>query len=350
MIKSFLPLFQNVPIIAKVIIFIQTCLFLLSFIINDTIHHYFSLIPQNTLTKFFLHNLITSSLLETEPFSFIFTILSVIITSKWIINKNILLSQQPQTNVWNTNMYLWFLFVVTLSCGILTLIFAILSFFILSNILSISVYDELVKVLLYSRFHGFHGCIIGFTLIMKQQVPEEFPLQFLQIRGRDVPFVALVISIVLSIITLQFTDLPFIIFGFLVSYIYLRFYQTRDDGLKGDHSDSFAFHTLFPELIQTPIRIISSLIYSICKRFKIVGELRRISSNDNNNDKDGLVIDIISSSPISESTTTTSSSNSTTSTMVTNKRRELAIQELDKRLSQHQQQQEEQINTNNNNI
>ncbi len=38
--------------------------------------------------------------------------------------------------------------------------------------------------------------------------------------------------------------------GMFVSWVYLRFYQKRDAGGRGDLSETFAFATFFPEFMQ----------------------------------------------------------------------------------------------------
>ncbi|EFC46071.1 predicted protein [Naegleria gruberi] len=195
-------------------------------------------------------------------------------------------------------------------------------------------------------------------MIMKQQIPEEYPINFIPLRGKDVPFVALCISIVISFVANQVTDLPFIIFGFYISWIYLRFYQTTYDGIveapyKGDHSDSFAFHTLFPSSLQPFILPVSNYTYNLARSLKIVSELRTIQSNNQSSNKtvslssnfDSIFMD----SPAKPSQHASSSTASAllekhievvaseqqpigSQTTDRSKRRELAVQELEKRI------------------
>ena len=39
------------------------------------------------------------------------------------------------------------------------------------------------------------------------------------------------------------------VYGFVMSWVYLRFYQ-RKDGVKGDSSDTFTFESFFPDPLQ----------------------------------------------------------------------------------------------------
>jgi hypothetical protein len=48
-------------------------------------------------------------------------------------------------------------------------------------------------------------------------------------------------------------SLPFfwlVLSGIIISWVYLRFYQKKEQGSRGDMSEGFAFATFFPEPIQ----------------------------------------------------------------------------------------------------
>ena len=71
---------------------------------------------------------------------------------------------------------------------------------------------------------------------------------------QHVPFLAVCIVVALSLTKLvPFTTLAGTVFGLLVSWSYLRFYQWQGSGsdrYRGDHSQAFSFASLFPELLQ----------------------------------------------------------------------------------------------------
>ena len=68
------------------------------------------------------------------------------------------------------------------------------------------------------------------------------------------------------------------IFGFLVSWTYLRFYKvssvefttTNSTTLRGDASETFAFASFFPERLQRPIVLASDVIYTGLVRANIL--------------------------------------------------------------------------------
>merc|ERR1711974_282536 len=57
--------------------------------------------------------------------------------------------------------------------------------------------------------------------------------------------------------------------GLIVSWVYLRVYQGHSNGSKGDLADSFAFSTLFPNVLQPPVSVISNTVFSVLVRCKI---------------------------------------------------------------------------------
>ena len=69
--------------------------------------------------------------------------------------------------------------------------------------------------------------------------------------------------------------------GLIVSWVYLRFYQVvlktrrleseqliqvHSNGSKGDLADSFAFSTLFPNVLQPPVAVLSNTVFLLLVR------------------------------------------------------------------------------------
>lgn len=67
---------------------------------------------------------------------------------------------------------------------------------------------------------------------------------------------------------------PFILiqFGWLTSWVYLRFYQRNAHGGHGDCSDSFAFIHWFPPFAHPVVGAISHIVYTISRRLRLVPE------------------------------------------------------------------------------
>lgn len=70
---------------------------------------------------------------------------------------------------------------------------------------------------------------------------------------------------------------PFILiqFGWLVSWIYLRFYRySPETGMRGDPSEAFTFASWFPPFLQVPVTHLSGFLYSIFLRLKLVPDFQ----------------------------------------------------------------------------
>lgn len=67
-------------------------------------------------------------------------------------------------------------------------------------------------------------------------------------------------NILFAILGLPGTSLPFVVYGALVSWVYLRFFQRRD-GFIGDSSESFSFIMFFPEFMHPFLKPIINAIY-----------------------------------------------------------------------------------------
>ena len=57
--------------------------------------------------------------------------------------------------------------------------------------------------------------------------------------------------------------------GTATGWIYLRFYQKKDQGLRGDMAESFAFATFFPEMIQPPLATLGGFVYHLLVSVKV---------------------------------------------------------------------------------
>lgn len=67
---------------------------------------------------------------------------------------------------------------------------------------------------------------------------------------QHLPVVVIFIALLLAVFKLVFYAHSLLaLSGTLTAWIYLRFYQRRDGG-RGDMTESFAFATFFPELMQ----------------------------------------------------------------------------------------------------
>ena len=57
--------------------------------------------------------------------------------------------------------------------------------------------------------------------------------------------------------------------GTATAWTYLRFYQKRDQGLRGDMSEGFAFATFFPELLHPVLSTLGGFVYHLLVSVKV---------------------------------------------------------------------------------
>jgi len=131
--------------------------------------------------------------------------------------------------------------------------------FILMVILYAIIRNE--YLLFNSNLCGFAGVIGGFTVAVKQLIPEqEIKIFFaLSMRAKHLPGVTLLLGIAFFAFGLPSRHLPHMLFGIIGAWVYLRYYQRKGEVI-GDLSNSFAFETFWPEPIQPLIFLIGRIL------------------------------------------------------------------------------------------
>jgi hypothetical protein len=59
-------------------------------------------------------------------------------------------------------------------------------------------------------------------------------------------------------------------FGWLLSWVWLRFFKLSESGFRGDRSETFSFVNWFPPFLHKPITILSNVLFRIFTRLHIV--------------------------------------------------------------------------------
>lgn len=65
-------------------------------------------------------------------------------------------------------------------------------------------------------------------------------------------------------------------YGLITTYVYLRFFRyqrdvtTGENGIRGDASETFAFATFFPTVVQPPVAAICDQIYKLACQLRLV--------------------------------------------------------------------------------
>jgi len=127
------------------------------------------------------------------------------------------------------------------------------------------------------EYHGQMALQIGALVAFTQIIPEHQVQLFgiFRARVKTLPMAYVTLSTVMCIIGFQ---CPFILvqFGWLVSWIWLRFYKKNtSDTLSGgptygDRSETFALVNSFPPFLHTPISFLANTIYKYASRFHLI--------------------------------------------------------------------------------
>jgi len=156
--------------------------------------------------------------------------------------------------IWGSREFLFFILLINTLAGIgaiisILIIYAVKNFD--SNILLIPI-------------GGFCGVIGGFSVALKQLIPEQelSLIMILPIRVKHLPVLTILWFVVASLLGGGSYNFLLTIGGSFSAWIYLRFYQRKGEVI-GDMNPSFAFATFFPEILQPIINIFSNITYKI---------------------------------------------------------------------------------------
>ena len=155
------------------------------------------------------------------------------------------------------------------------------------------------------HIHGLSGYLAGVSIAVKQVMPDHVLARWSWSEGKQLSLIFVHIfrtplgKITNRHIPLSVFGLTFILWalgavegsyctmfgtGLIVSWVYLRFYQVvlkteglkseqkiqvHSNGSKGDLADSFAFSTLFPNVLQPPVAVLSNTVFLLLVRWFI---------------------------------------------------------------------------------
>ncbi|KAH9618940.1 hypothetical protein KSS87_000157 [Heliosperma pusillum] len=227
---------------------------------------YLALIPARTIP--FAWNLITAGYVEQTVYGVIVSVLGVLFIGKHL---------EP---IWGPKEFLKFIFVVNFLTSVFVFITAIalyyatrLETYLFYNVTVLTV--DLLNIncqmlkwsICYMPISGFQGVLSGFLVGVKQIMPDHELSLFgvARLKAKWLPSLMIVLSITGSFfIPDSAAYLPMIMFGSYMSWIYLRFFQTKPEtNYKGDPSDEFAFSNFFPEVLRPLVNPFSSIFHRL---------------------------------------------------------------------------------------
>jgi len=223
--------FTNIPPVTKYI----AITIVISYVFSLVLEHQFivgllALIPAHTIPpNMYIWNLLTCAFIELSAIDLVLSIFGLLTFGKYL---------EP---LWGVTEFIRFIIIIILSSSLLSFLFSIMLYHITKD-----------ETQLYLASSGFNGVIAGFTVAFKQLRPDtDLLFVLLPLRAKYLPFLYLIFSV--PMIVFGFSQ-RFVVFGLLIGWIYLRFYQRQPGGSKGDRSKDFAFASMFyPEAVLQPI-------------------------------------------------------------------------------------------------
>lgn len=126
--------------------------------------------------------------------------------------------------------------------------------------------------------HGLAGYIAGFAVAVKQVMPDHVLIAspFGKCRNTHIPLILVMLVITLRLFgALDGTYPLMFIWGMIISWIYLRFYQKHSNGNRGDMAENFSFASFFPSKVQPLVGVLSNSIFTVFVKVKVCKKPQR---------------------------------------------------------------------------
>ncbi|KAJ2355083.1 hypothetical protein GGF43_002896 [Coemansia sp. RSA 2618] len=128
------------------------------------------------------------------------------------------------------------------------------------------------ELLYATRVGGLAGLVSGFTVGLKQLVPD-YNVKLLRgavgFRVNDLPGVYTLVAPILFTLLGDLGSVLLVNIGFVEAFVYLRFYK-RTGSVRGDRSEAFAFTTFFPEFARPYVGRLGSFVYGAAVGLRLV--------------------------------------------------------------------------------
>ncbi|KAL5484584.1 hypothetical protein EMCRGX_G021110 [Ephydatia muelleri] len=138
--------------------------------------------------------------------------------------------------------------------------------------------------IIFSNFHGLVGLVCGYIVAVKQFYPDSTlspPPVPPTLRVKHVPLLVVLTYLLLSLCKVVSPTVCWLsLSGTLTAWTYLRFFQPREQGGRGDMTEEFAFATLLPEIVQPPVAAFSHALYNVLVATKLCPKAAQMYSMD----------------------------------------------------------------------
>ncbi|KAI8340873.1 hypothetical protein BC941DRAFT_450329 [Chlamydoabsidia padenii] len=127
--------------------------------------------------------------------------------------------------------------------------------------------------LYYVQINGMAGVFSGFLVAFKLLIPEHRLSLIggrLAIRVKDLLGVATITSIICLILFKAIVFYNLVNIGWVIGWVYLRFFQHHENGSRGDRTEAFALVTFFPPFLRPVIGFLSNFVHHLFVKFNIL--------------------------------------------------------------------------------
>ncbi|KAG4300887.1 hypothetical protein PCK1_002964 [Pneumocystis canis] len=170
---------------------------------------------------------------------------------------------------WGSRSLIKFILIITIIPNILTWAWYIMRYIIERKIFFLT-----------KSIHGGYALYSGFLVALKQLIPEHTVTLFkgiLRIRIKYIPILYVFVTFFIGLLLRNGSFAMLAWLGFLISWIYLRFFKQNTPnlfshstlGFRGDTSETFAFVYFFPKPMHSLINMISKKIHHFLIYFHI---------------------------------------------------------------------------------
>ncbi|THH11605.1 hypothetical protein EW145_g529 [Phellinidium pouzarii] len=214
---------------------------------------YLTLIPGESI--FYPWTLVTAGLVEVTGLELILTLVFVPVSLRYF------------ERLWGSLETLKFILVTTAVPNFMSFVVNWVEYLVFRN----------ADLFLYGlEYHGTMALQTGILVAFTQLIPEHQVQVFglLKVRVKRLPMAYVTLSTVMVFAGFQSPWIN-IQWGWLVSWVYLRFYKkNKGDAIAsdsyGDRSETFAFVSWFPPFIHTPITLLGNFVHPLATRFHLI--------------------------------------------------------------------------------
>jgi len=222
-------------------------LYILTLLLHSYKSHVLEFTPASVLTGN-IWQLVTAGFIENSLIALLCNIITLCITNRFL---------EP---VWGAIEYIKFIIIVNTAAYCVNLVIYIVGYILLRD-----------ETFLYYPFCGGQGLVGGLFVGLKQLIPDHVLNQNVSgVRVRHIPLAMFLVDVLLVLLRVTTTrHLTVLMAGLAAAWIYLRYFQIRDSGSRGDFSDALSIASFFPESAQPHV-----LRYSTAVTDRVEGFLK----------------------------------------------------------------------------